>query len=185
MSTERRSTIELRAVGTRLEGYAAVFNSPSQDLGGFTEIVRPGAFARSLDTGDDVIALYDHDMRSVLGRLSAGTLRLSEDERGLKFAIDTPATTVGRDLLVSVERGDVTGASFAFIADEVEWAYHDDKPSVRTLISVKLIDVTVTPNPAYPETSVARRAFETHQAPDRLAYLRRKLTILELENGLL
>ena len=183
MTTERRSAIELRAVGTRLEGYAAVFNSPSKDLGGFFEIVKPGAFTRTLADNDDVTALYDHDARSVLGRLSAGTLRLAEDERGLKFSIDTPPTTIGRDLLISVERGDINGASFAFIADDVEWAYHDDKPSVRTLISVKLLDVTVTPNPAYPETSVARRALETHQTPASLAYIRRELTILELENG--
>ncbi|MCP5415138.1 MAG: HK97 family phage prohead protease, partial [Chromatiaceae bacterium] len=111
---ERRVAAELRASQSgRLEGYAAVFGVSSHDLGGFREIVRSGAFARSLKSSGHVRALYDHDGRSVLGRVGAGTLRLAEDTRGLHFEIDLPPTTVGKDLAVLVERGDVAGASFA------------------------------------------------------------------------
>jgi HK97 family phage prohead protease len=115
---ERRTAIELRAGGDkkspRLVGHAAIFNSPSQDLGGFTEIVKPGAFTRTLKTDRDPLALVQHMPQLVLGRRSAGTLKLTEDARGLAFEIDVPDTTTARDLLVSVERGDVRGASFAF-----------------------------------------------------------------------
>src|SRR3954471_8185749 len=118
MAIERRVAIELRAGGDakspRLAGHAAVFNSPSQDLGGFTEIVLPGAFKRTLSTDRDPLALVQHMPQLVLGRRSAGTLRLTQDDKGLAFEIDVPDTTTARDLLVSVERGDVRGASFAF-----------------------------------------------------------------------
>lgn len=177
MNAERRVAIELRAEGDRksprLAGYAAVFNSPSQDLGGFTEIVRPGAFARSLRSGRDPLALVQHMPQLVLGRRSAGTLRLSEDARGLAFEIDVPDTTAARDLLVSVERG----ASFAFStpAGGDRWEVRDGKV-VRELIDVDLHEVTVTAQPAYLDTSVARRSFELKFAPTpRLRALRRFL----------
>ncbi len=182
MTAERRAALELRAAGSRLEGYAAVFDTPSKDLGGFTEIIRPGAFTRSLAAGGDVVALYDHDSRAVLGRLTAGTLRLAEDERGLKFSIDTPPTTIGRDLLVSVERGDIAGASFAFVANEDAWTYPDDGAAQRTLVDVTLHDVTITPNPAYPETSVARRALAAGRPALHRHHAGYRLRILELDH---
>ena len=162
---ERRATIELRATGNRLEGHAAVFDSPSHDLGGFVEIVRPGAFTRSLAEGADVLALFDHDTRAVLGRRSAGTLTLEEDARGLRFAIDVAQTTAGRDVLVSVARRDIAGASFAFIAREDRWTYSDNGPALRELLDVELLDVAVTPMPAYPDTDVARRALNALRQP--------------------
>jgi HK97 family phage prohead protease len=176
---ERRGAIELRAAaGNRLEGYAALYNSPSADLGGFTEVIRPGAFTAALASSPDVLALYDHDTRHVLGRTSAGTLRLQEDARGLRFEIDVPATQTGRDILVSVGRGDIRGASFAFVAKEDRW----NKTSggmLRELLDVDLIDVTVTPNPAYPETTVARRALERAGTPLRLMMVNRYLETME------
>src|SRR5262245_3958547 len=116
---ERRTALELRAAGSassrRLVGYASVFDSPSEDLGGFVEFVRSGAFKRSLADGKaDPLALVHHLPHLVLGRRSAGTLRLQEDAKGLAFEIDMPDTATARDLMVSVERGDVNGASFAF-----------------------------------------------------------------------
>ncbi len=111
MPIERRAAIELRASGgnsPKLGGYAAVFDSPSQDLGGFIEIVKPGAFSRTLRSNStDPLALVQHQPQLVLGRRSAGTLRLNEDAKGLAFEIDLPETSAARDLLVSVERGDV------------------------------------------------------------------------------
>ncbi len=176
---ERRGAIELRAAaGNRLEGLAAVFNSPSNDLGGFIEVIRPGAFARSLSEHPDVLALFDHDARHVLGRTRAGTLKLDEDAKGLRFAIDVPSTQTGKDLLVSVGRGDITGASFAFVAKRDNWI-QGNSGMLRELIDVDLIDVTITAHPAYPETTVARRALEQAGRPFRLSLAQRYLDCME------
>lgn len=178
---ERRSAIELRAAGSRLQGYAAVFDALSPDLGGFREIVRHGAFRRSLAAAADVVALWDHDARSVLGRSKSGTLRLAEDARGLHFEIDAPNTTIGRDVLEMVGRGDVSGASFAFTAREQRWN-RDHGGTLRELLDVELHDVTVTPRPVYPDATVARRSLEWLQKPPvfRL-YAARTLAIAELD----
>ena len=181
MTIERRTSLELRAGGDakspRLVGYAAVFDSPSQDLGGFTEIVRPGAFKRSLAGALDPLALVQHMPQLVLGRRSAGTLRLSEDAKGLAFEVDMPDTVAARDLLVSVERGDVKGCSFAFAtpAGGDRWEMRGDKV-VRELLDVDLHEITVTAQPAYLDTTVAKRSFELKfAAPPRLRALRRYL----------
>jgi HK97 family phage prohead protease len=161
---ERRSTAEIGGAGNRLSGYAAVFNSRSEDLGGFVETIKPNAFRRTLLEGGDVVALYDHEQRSILGRMSAGTLRLAEDDKGLRFDIDVPDTTAGRDVLISVKRGDIRGASFAFTTREQRWS-NESGGVLRELLDVDLHDVTVTPRPAYPETSVARRALASRTRP--------------------
>ena len=185
MTFERRVALELRAAGDnkspRLAGHAAVFNSKSQDLGGFTEIIKPGAFARSLaTTAHDQLALVQHMPQLVLGRRSAGTLRLHEDERGLAFEVDLPDTSAARDLLVSVQRGDVRGASFAFSTPKNgdRWEVRGGEV-IRELLDVNLHEITVTAQPAYLDTSVATRSYEPrfrqpakHQA---LATLRRFL----------
>lgn len=164
---ERRA-LELRAVaGSRIEGYAAIFNSPSEDLGGFIETIRPGAFASSLRRGDDVFALVDHDMRAILGRRSAGTLRLSEDGKGLFFSLDVANTSAGRDVLESVGRGDVRGASFGFRAKQDAWV--KGAPHRRELIEVDLLDITLTATPAYPATVVSRRSLEAITEAERRA----------------
>jgi len=162
MTIERRTFGELRAAGSgKLAGYAAVFDSPSRDLGGFVEVIRPGAFRRSLASADQVRALYDHDSGQVLGRVGAGTLRLREDTRGLAFEVDLPPTTYARDLAALVERGDVAGCSFAFsvTADGQRWEKRGDH-LIRELLDVTLSEITITANPAYPDTSVAKRSLE-------------------------
>ena len=141
-----------------LVGYASVFGKRSVDLGGFTEEVAPGAFARSIKA-DDVVGLVDHDPSMVLGRTSAGTVRLSEDETGLRMEIDLPDTTAGRDIAVSIDRGDVRGASFGFRTVSDEWSTRDGMPH-RSLIEAKLRDVSPVTFPAYPDTSVAMRSLD-------------------------
>jgi uncharacterized protein len=180
MTLERRIATELRVAGSktspRLGGYAAVFDAPSQDLGGFVEIVRHGAFKRSLASNiADPLALVHHMPQLVLGRRSAGTLRLQEDHRGLAFEIDVPDTSTARDLLVSVERGDVRGASFAFSTPKGgdRWEMRGDQV-VRELLDVDLHEITITPTPAYGDTSVARRSLELLARP-RVRSLRRFL----------
>jgi HK97 family phage prohead protease len=178
---ERRSAIELRAVGDakspRLAGYAAVFDKPSVDLGGFIEVVKRGAFGRTLRSNTaDPLALVQHMPHLVLGRRSAGTLRLQEDDKGLAFEIDLPQTMAAADLLVSVERGDVRGASFAFVvpAGGDKWDMHGDT-AIRELHDVSLHEISITPSPAYPDTTVARRSLEKFNTPQRLRSLRRFL----------
>lgn len=142
-----------------LVGYAAVFGKRSVDLGGFTEEVAPGAFSESIRS-DDVVAVVDHDPSMILGRTSAKTLALSEDDNGLRMEIDLPDTSAGRDIRVSVKRGDVRGASFKFRTITDSWETRDGMAH-RTLIKAKLYDVGPVTFPAYPDTQVAMRSLET------------------------
>jgi HK97 family phage prohead protease len=112
MKLERRaltSPLEVRAADAvrTASGYAAMFNSETEIAGAFREVIAPGAFAETLKSAD-VRALVDHDTGRVIGRMSAGTLRLSEDATGLRAEIDLPDTTEGRDLAVLLERGDIS-----------------------------------------------------------------------------
>lgn len=140
---------------SKIVGYAAVFESESVDLGGFTERIAKGAFAGSL--GADVRALWNHDPMHVLGRTKTGTLRLSEDERGLAIEIDPPDTQMARDVVTLIDRGDVSGMSFGFRTVKDNWAKVAGK-WLRTLLEVELFDVSPVTFPAYPSTEVALRA---------------------------
>jgi HK97 family phage prohead protease len=118
MDLERRvvsSARELRSQGGKntLTGYAAVFNSMSEDPGGFREIIKPGAFDASLASGANVMARAHHDTTQLLGTSAGGTLRLSVGGRGLRYEVDVPGTTAGRDTLELVRRGDIARSSFA------------------------------------------------------------------------
>lgn len=139
-----------------IEGYAAVFNELSGDLGGWRERVAPGAFERSI-ADNDVRALWDHDSKYVLGRNRAGTLELVEDERGLGVEIRPPETAWAGDLLASMRRGDVNQMSFGFYVRRDEWL-DEDGLMVRVLRDVDLFDVSVVTFPAYPQTSAEARA---------------------------
>jgi HK97 family phage prohead protease len=150
---ERRAASELRAAGRKLEGYAAVFDSPAR-IGGFTEIVKPGAFRATLEARSDVLALVDHDPSRLLARTGSGTLRLAEDSRGLAFEIDVPDTQLGRDLLALAERRDLGGMSFSFRVKKDAWPAADR----RELRAVELIEVSVVQAfPAYAATNVQAR----------------------------
>lgn len=155
---ERRASSEVTPKGRKLTGYVARFDSPT-DLGEFVEVIRPGAFTRTLtaETAGAIRAIYEHDGRSLLGRLGSGTLRLSEDATGLAFELDLPDTTLGRDLAHLVERGDVGGCSFGFLPVRDNWTEEGGRP-VRELRDVDLFEVTITASPAYDTTSVQVRA---------------------------
>ena len=139
-----------------LRGHAAVFDSEG-DGGWFTEVVRPGAFTRTLREGPDTAALVNHDSNLILGRKSASTLRMSEDTRGLAVEIDLPETTAGRDVAASVERGDLTGMSFSFTTMADQWSTKDGK-DFRELLDVDLFDVAVVAFPFYSETDIGIRS---------------------------
>jgi len=179
---ETRRAYELRQEGNnRLSGYAAVFGAVSRDLGGFTESIREGAFTRTLSDGDNILALYGHDDKSILGRVGAGTLKLREDQRGLWFEIDLPPTSTAKDLAALVERRDVAGASFAFTVPKGgdHWSELNGKPH-RQLLDVSLHEITITGNPAYPDTTVAKRGLRQHvYVPVRLKKLKNAQRFME------
>ena len=132
-----------------ITGHAAVFNQMSSDLGGFREIIAPDAFSNVLN--DDVRALVNHDPNLLLARTSSGTLNLEQTNEGLQYSFDVPDTTYGRDLIISMERGDITQSSFAFTIEDDSWETTDDG-EVRTINKVKqLYDVSPVTYPAYPD----------------------------------
>jgi len=172
---ERRSTngdvsVETRADGgSKIVGYAAVFFR-SDDPGSeyrmapdLVERISPKAFDAALSGGEDVRALYNHDPSQLLGRSKAGTLRLSTDQRGLKYEIDIADTTTGKDVAASIARGDLSGSSFGFIVKSQKFDRSKDG-DIRTLESVSLLDVGPVTYPAYEGTSTALRSGECQDA---------------------
>ena len=147
--------LELREEGDEmtLTGYAALFNSRSENLGGFTEVIAPGAFSRSLKSRNDIKLLWNHDTSAVMGSTRAGTLKLEEDARGLKVTASLPNTTHGRDARELVKRGDVTGFSFGFTIPGRGGDEWNAEGTERTLKSVRLHEVSLTPFPAYTATN--------------------------------
>jgi HK97 family phage prohead protease len=154
IEVERRHLAgEIRAAGRKLAGYAARFATPA-DIGPFVESICAGAFRTSLAAKADILGLVDHDPGRLLARTKSGTLRLSEDTRGLAFELDLPATTLGNDVLALAERGDLGGMSFGFRVVDDHWP---DKRT-RELRAVELVEVSVVHAfPAYEGTSVAAR----------------------------
>jgi len=165
---ERRFVLdcELRAVGddgkppTRIEGYAARFNSPTELWPDYHEQIAPGAFARAIAEKQDVRATFNHDPNIVVGRTTAGTLKLTETKQGLRMEAWPPDTQWGRDLLVSIGRGDITQQSFSFIVRGEENKVAADGSVMRTLTDVDLKDVGPVTYPAYLDTTVAARKYE-------------------------
>jgi uncharacterized protein len=160
---ERRFTsvpVEIRAGSDKkiIGGYAAKFDKLSGNLGGFREQIAPDAFNKSRGRGwQGVIARYNHDDNMLLGTIGGGTLRLSTDKVGLTYEVDMPK---GRaDIFELVERGDVRQSSFAFITDTDgdDWTTDEGGFPMRTLLSVRLMDVAPVNMPAYEDTSVVTR----------------------------
>ncbi len=168
---EIRGNGTLTAKGKTLTGYAAVFNSEAV-LGDFTEVIRQGAFAKSLATGSNIRALWHHQTDALLGTTRGGTLELREDAHGLAFTLALPDTTHGRDLAILVDRGDVAGCSFGFRVAEGgdRWEQRGGQ-LVRELLNVELHEITLTDSPAYQDTSIAMRCVPTHWQTPNLARL--------------
>jgi len=177
------STRSVAGGGAVLEGYAAVWDSPSEIIGGedhgFIEYVRRGAFTRSLKERD-ARALHSHSSEYVLGRVSSGTLQLNEDDRGLHFRVRLPDNELINGLVVEpVRRRDITGMSFGFnIRPGGEsWKLVDGRDT-RSLTDLLLVEISTTGFPAYPGTSVdlagaAARSTRSLRTPMRLAKGRR------------
>lgn len=155
LPVERRESDDGKAT---VSGYAAIFGETT-DIGGFfKEVIARGAFTKTLQTAD-VRAYFDHDRGRILGRTSAGTLRLVEDAKGLAVEIDLPDTSDGRDVRTLIERGDITGMSFGFVVLRQEWDETGDIPT-RTIFEVELREVSIVSEPAYDGTTIALRSLD-------------------------
>ena len=144
----------------KLRGYAIVYNALSEPLYGdlFRERIKSSAFTKSL-AQDDQVCLWGHDTRYVLGRKSAGTLILREDEKGLYFEVELPNTTWARDLKESVNRGDIKQMSFGFKVKDDEWIDDEDiikeyGMPIREVKEIVLHEISLVTFPAYPQTNV-------------------------------
>jgi len=146
-----------------IRGYAAVFNKPSEILysdrfGRFREIIKPGAFTEALNSGQDVVALFNHDANLILARREGGTLKLTEDSHGLRYEFEPGETSYALDLIDNIERGIIKESSFGFVPDKDDWTKDSNYIKNRELISVKkILDVSPVTYPAYKGTSVSHR----------------------------
>jgi len=199
------SQFELRAMADgapesaqKIFGYAAKFNTRSENLGGesyqFYETIEPGAFDDVLN--DDVRALFNHDNNLILARSKngEGTLKIGVDNVGLFYEFEAPDTQAGRDLVTSIKRGDVDQSSFSFQVDQNGQRWEETKdgdgPTIvnRTITKVKrLFDVSPVTSPAYPDATVALRSLEefrktSEPKPDEkhsLSHWQRRLSLIE------
>jgi HK97 family phage prohead protease len=136
----------------------------------------PGAFSGALSANEDILALMYHDPKLILGRRSRGTLKILEDNKGLYVEISPPDTSVGRDALENIRRGDIAGMSFRFAKAKDAWA-RNGAELVRTIHTIgKLHEVTLTPIPAYEATSASVRAADVDEAA---AYIKARIAELE------
>ena len=177
--------VELRAQQKEgqnyISGYAATYSTLSEDLGWWRERIMPGAFDRAVNEKQDVRHLINHDANQVLGRTVSGTTELKSDVKGLYFRTLLPDTSFARDLMVSMQRGDITECSFAFIAARQSWVEDEltDDPSmeyIRQIEDVDLYDISIVTYPAYPGTSaeVKMRSMFPDGVPEEIARRREK-----------
>ncbi len=165
--------ISLRSNGdpATISGYAAVFDSWSQDLGFFKEKIQRGAFSKTI-LENDIRALINHDPNLIIGRTKNKTLKLWEDTKGLGFNIKLPDTSYAKDLRESINREDITQMSFGFTPIQSRESANGKE---RTLTEVKLLDVPPVTFPAYEATKVeARDQFPKSKIQSEILKLRLK-----------
>jgi len=163
-------------------GYGSIFNSRSENLGGFYEYISPTAISEETIAKSDVRALINHDQNLILARSTTGTLNLTVDEKGLKYEFEIPQTSYGKDLAINMQNGNLNQSSFAFTvaSNGDEWSTDEDGNDIRTITSIdRLYDVAVVTYPAYSQADsdlvVAQRG---------LAMYKEKQEIKEEENDL-
>lgn len=191
---QQAATGEIRANESgEISGYAAVFYDGSEGSefelwNGATERITPGAFKRSIESQQDTRALFNHEPDKLLGRISAGTLRLEEDGRGLRYTITMGETSTAKDVREMIKRGDLTGSSFSFTIAEggEEWRDTDEGRQIRHITDVNLLDVGPVTFPAYSGTSAnsrsikaAERSRENHERALRLKAIDERINGIE------
>ena len=167
----RSFNIELRdeQESRHIEGYGSVFNQRSVDLGGFQEIIAPGAFDGVIERSDVKCYLDHNPEKGILARSrnGKGSLSLELDERGLKYSFDAPHTNLGDEVVEGLKRGDYSQSSFAFTVESESWTKEEDGTYLRTINKIGgLYDVSIVANPAYEGTSVALRSLDAFKAQE-------------------
>lgn len=188
--TEKRnltaSNVEIREAedGMRtISGYAVKWEMKSYAMGyfkRFKEQFKKGAFTESM-TNDDQLALWSHDTSKVLGRTKNGTLRLFEDDIGLRFELDLPNSTLGNDAYETIKRGDVDGVSFGFQMQKQEWDENDVENITRSILKAKLLEISPVAFPAYPDSQVSARSHDPYKehVEDKVRSEKRKRLFLQ------
>ncbi|NBQ51055.1 MAG: HK97 family phage prohead protease [Marivivens sp.] len=158
----------------RVAGYAAVFNEETNIGGYFTETIAPGAFTSALDRGDDVVLLVNHDGLP-LARTRSGTLRLTQDERGLYIESELdPSDPDVRAIVPKMKRGDLDKMSFAFIPTRQSWDDSGDMPK-RMIEDLQLFDVAIVTTPAYDGTEIGLRSLQKYRDEQQKSQAARRL----------
>jgi HK97 family phage prohead protease len=169
MQLEIRAASDISLDGKKIVGRPIVYNSQSENLGGFVEVIAPKAFNQSLN--GDIRALVEHDTKLIIGRTTSKTLRIAEDSQGIFVEIDPPNTRTASELIESIQRGDISGMSFGFTVntDGSQWDFNTD-PALRTITNANLHEITITSLPAYRATnvSVAQRSMDKHIQSHRI-----------------
>lgn len=169
----RSFNIELRdePESRHIEGYGSVFNERSLDLGGFVEMIAPGAFDGVIDRSDVKCYLDHNPEKGILARSrnGKGSLSLVIDEKGLRYEFDAPHTNLGDEVVEGLKRGDYSQSSFAFTVDDEVWTKEADGTYLRTITKIGgLYDVSIVANPAYEGTSVALRSLDAFKAQEEI-----------------
>lgn len=182
---EFRAPVDLQSDGRTIFGYAAVFNSMSQDLGGFKEVIKPGAFTQTLADGLEKFCLWAHDSRLILGALSNNSLILRQDNKGLYFEATIPENvSYAQDCKNLLSQKYIKKCSFGFRCYEKGQSWMEDKAgnTTRFLEQVKLYEVSVLGDPAYLETEAdcrtARDEFDSYRR--KYAVMEQRLKLLQL-----
>lgn len=169
----RSFNIELRdePESRHIEGYGSVFNERSLDLGGFVEMIAPGAFDGVIERSDVKCYLDHNPEKGILARSKngKGSLSLVVDEKGLRYEFDAPKTNLGDEVVEGLKRGDYSQSSFAFTVDDEVWTKEADGSYLRTITKIGgLYDVSIVANPAYEGTSVALRSLDAFKAQEEI-----------------
>lgn len=159
-----------------LIGYAARFNTLSEEMWGFKEKISAGAFANSLGEGRNKLAYWNHNSDFPIASTDSGTLKLFEDEQGLRFEMTPIETSIGKDAVEAVRKGVCKGVSFGFRTIKDSWDFSDPNLAIRTLEEIELHEISPTPNPAYNATSISARSLrEEFEKPKELDYQMKNL----------
>lgn len=146
----------LTSENRHIAGYALLFDSASEDLGGFIEVIDRSSLDGVIEASD-VFAVLDHDIkRGVLARSNRGkgSMTLTVDDKGLKYEFDAPKTALGDELIESITRGDISTSSFRFVAEKDKWERRSGKPVRRIMKFREIYDVSPVYQPAYSNTTV-------------------------------
>ncbi|MEN7549311.1 HK97 family phage prohead protease [Rapidithrix thailandica] len=172
----------------KISGYAAVFEELSQPLGGFREIIEPGAFDEA--DMEDVVCVKNHNVNFLLARTRSNTLSLSLDKRGFRYEFENPGNSAGNDLIIEIERGDIYGSSFMFRVADDRWEEDKEGRIIRYVKKISVVrDVGPVVFPAYQQTEVTLRsldAFKKQKQHPEEAYKReaearqRRLRLLQI-----